>query len=254
MKINNSGEIAKLIESLEECLFLGTQLQLDAAIQQFEDDPIVDDKFLHFMKRWSGWSKKVEKILADKLGHNSHYIHHFGSVGSAEFLEKKITPSTKYPSAIAKQLTALEEVIWRLEDREGLLIRQEIAKQEYDQSVKYKLNYNDSSRELTLNGMLLARPDFMSENDYFLSFIFKPGNTWRRIPLSELLKYMQKDKLGKTPSQILADLNITGNIREVFMSISSKGIEFRNPITNADSEKYKLPTINMTLSVRTSKK
>jgi hypothetical protein len=151
------------------------------------------------------------------------------------------------------ELKVLSNILIMLEERRGTVIRQEIAKQEYDASTKYELRYSNS-RELTFNGIPLARPDFLSENDQFLTFIFADGNSWRNVPMSELLDSMKIKKLGKTIHQILNDLNITGVIKDVFIpNASAKGFEFRNPISHGYADDNKLPIIDIK-TIRNSKK
>jgi hypothetical protein len=155
---------------------------------------------------------------------------------------------------IDMKLDKLEEIIFRLEEKENVRIRQAIAKQERDASIKYEMKYDENSRELTLNGIFLARPDFMSENDEFLRVIFIEGNSWRHVPISELLEHMKVEELSKKIHQILNDLGIVGVIKEIFIpNVSKNGFEFRNPISYGFAEENKLPTIDLK-TIRSSKK
>lgn len=151
------------------------------------------------------------------------------------------------------RIKVLTDILIMLEERRSTVVRQEIAKQEHDASTKYELKYS-TARELTLNGILLAQTDFLSENDKFLTFIFNDTNSWRNVTISELLEYMQVSQLTKTPHQILNDIGITGQIKEIFMpNVSSKGFEFRNPISYSFASDNKLPNLDMKV-VRSSQK
>ena len=200
------------------------------------------------------WFDAVYRVI-DTNTDRKYYLIHFVNVNRTAMSLSGMSPEqSDFIVSFEVRLTALKEVLQMLEERRSVIIRQEIAKQERDQSVKYELRYS-SSRELTLNGILLAKPDFHSENDQFLSFIFTDGNSWRTVPMQELLENLATDKLKKTVHQILADVGIVDNLKTVFMpNVSTKAIQFRNPITHGFAEENKLPEITITKTVRTNKK
>lgn len=125
------------------------------------------------------------------------------------------------------------------------------------EEIKYQLSYDTSSRELRLNGKLLAKPNYGSENDQFLRYFVTENHTGEHS-IVELLKAMGKPKLTKRPTQILGDINIVGTAkRNFFPNASVNGIEFRNPITHSFAKAHGLPEIDIqaiTKTVRNSQK
>jgi hypothetical protein len=123
--------------------------------------------------------------------------------------------------------------------------------------IKYQLTYNPSARELWLNDVLLANPQFGSENDLFLKFFVVNNNTGEH-KIEEVLAFMKKPKFTKRPSQILGDVRITKEVKKVFFpNATVKAIEFYNPITYTFVKENKLPEIDMELlrqTVRISQK
>lgn len=257
-----------LIESIKElgfCYDVGTTIQylIEAHVSRRPDD---NYKPLH--EEYSRWFTSISYAILCCPEIHGYYINFFTNAGNnkltpqasiqeiadeiADRTEPILSPENDFADLVIK-LDKLESIIYRLEEQANLQIRQYIAKQEQDASTKYELRYS-KARELTLNGIPLAHPDFLSENDQFLNFIFKEGNSWRNVSTGELLEYMKTDKLSKTIHQILSDLNITGSVKDIFMpNVSTKGFEFRNPISHGFAYDNKLPVIDMK-PVRNSKK
>ncbi len=95
-----------------------------------------------------------------------------------------------------------------------------------EDEIVYEIAYR--GREISINSILLAKPDFMSENDEFFDYVYKKQN--KRISIEEIEKYKNR-KFKKTPHQIIKDLGFTGDIARAFFDISQKGVFFRNPVT-----------------------
>lgn len=255
--------LKEAIDELGFCYDVGTKIKYIIA-SDVSRPKEKDYQKLH--KMYTDWFLSVSFVILGCPDIYNHYINLFVNAGvnhlakakSASELADLVTGKTP-PNAehdledLDLKLDKLEEIMFRLEDKANIQIRQEIAKQEHDASTKYELRYSNA-RELTLNGILLAHPDFLSENDQFLSFIFEEGNAWRNIPTSELLEHMKVSKLSKTIHQILSDLNITGTIKDVFIpNVSTKGFEFRNPISHGFADENGLPVIDLK-PVRNNKK
>lgn len=259
----SSFTLEQAIEELGFCYDVGTRIRHILA-GYISEEETKDYKPYHDM--YLAWHLSVYFVFLHCEDISSHYIAIFQNAFNrnsskiptlkeqADLImgKAKVKPDDDFTS-LNYGIDKLEELIFRLEEKQNLIVRQEIAKQEHDATVKYELRYS-KERELTLNGILLARPDFMSENDQFLNFIFSEGNSWRKIPTSEILEALKIDKLGKTVHQILGDVNITGVIKEVFMpNANSKGVELRNPITYGFAEENALPAIDLK-TVRNNKK
>lgn len=95
----------------------------------------------------------------------------------------------------------------------------------------YEVQYSEVTREILINGFLVAKPDFERENERFFTYVFNKPN--KRISKKEIEDYY-KEKLTKTFHKIAENLGFTGNFKKAFFDISSKGIRFRNPVTKKD--------------------
>lgn len=95
----------------------------------------------------------------------------------------------------------------------------------------YAVGYSENTREIRLNNILIAKPDFNSENEIFFTFLYKNPN--KRFSKEEIEQTQGKDfKFHKRLQQIVNDLGFKGNVRDLFfVGISEKGVMFRNPVT-----------------------
>ncbi|MFA5000486.1 MAG: hypothetical protein WC545_03955 [Patescibacteria group bacterium] len=97
------------------------------------------------------------------------------------------------------------------------------------------------NRKLKVNEIIIAKPRFDSENDYFAMFIVNNPN--KKITSGEFAKY-KNSKMVKKFDQIINDLGFKGNIKKLFFpNISLKATEFRNPITRDDMKKAEIDDI-----------
>lgn len=246
MKIKDSNEIEQLIEQLDFQIFAGysacvgikTQFNELKDTKDFDADKFVDESH----KTLSDWHSNVVQILHSNLGATSHFLYHFvRSVPTAFHYTGMPKELSNVITAFDNHLQGLENIIMRLEEREGLLIRQETAKQERDASTLYEITYR--GREIRVNDIFLSKPDFMSENELFFSYIFE--RPWQSIKIEDMLNDLKISKFKKSVSQMLSDLKLTGSIRKVFCpDASSKGIVFRNPVSRGFSDEHKLPTLD----------
>lgn len=169
-------------------------------------------------------------------------------VDQVQFYAVSVNPKlfpNYYANIIKKAQPYLESYIKQKGENKEILTKATDSVQPNldDKDIKYILEYSQG-RELTLNGKFLAKTQYRSENDLFLKFIFTEGNAWRDVKMEELLEFMDKPKLTKKMHQILGDLQLVGNLKDVFMPVAgSRGFEFHNPITNAYAKEKKLPEI-----------
>jgi len=144
--------------------------------------------------------------------------------------------------SLERHLFALEEVITRLEERRNLIVRQEIADREHQNDIIYKITYNDHTREVKLNNILLTKTDFNSENDNCFNFIYQ--NAGRPIVIEELEQVIGS-KLKKRIAHIVRDLGFTKELKTIFFPVVTKSqIKFINPITKQYFYENDLPIIN----------
>lgn len=186
------------------------------------------------------WYDKVTKVLTFNLTYHQYYFH-FSK--PRNLLKNMPWNFEDYIKNFESHLFAIEEVLISLMEEKNLTIRQEIAKKELQEELLYKITYSDHSREIKLNGITIARPDFESENDRFFNYIYNNPN--RSITKTEIENSIQ-GKLKKNNSDILKDLGFTNNIRKIFFPGATKTkVKFNNPITKEYAYENDLPDINL---------
>lgn len=105
--------------------------------------------------------------------------------------------------------------------------------EEKENSIVLKLSYDN--HRLKINEIVIARPHFESENDYFATYI--TTNPGKKLTNQEFVKF-KNNKMTKKFDQIINDLGFKGNIKKLFFpNISIKAVEFRNRITTEDMKK-----------------
>jgi len=184
------------------------------------------------------WLNIVAKYLFDKF--EKYLYFHFiqPKADSMDYLH----PLGKTTHALDKHLYALEDVIMRIEERRNLVVRQEIAEKEYEADTLYKITYNDHTREVKLNNIVLTKTDFDSENDNCFDFIYRNPN--RPIGIDELEQVLG-GKLKKRLAHIVRDLGFTKEIKTIFFPVVTKSqVKFVNPISKQYYHKNNLPPIN----------
>ncbi len=246
MKIKDSNEIEQLIELLDFQIYAGLSHSVGIKVQyneqkdapEFAIDPYVQEA----TRTLEMWKNGVVELIHLKLGPTSHFLYFFVKAPQIAFKYNGMPENlSNLIVMFEKHLEALENIVMRLEEREGLLIRQEIAKQERDASTLYEVTY--IGREIRINDIYLSKPDFMSENELFFSYIFE--RPWSKIKIADMLAELQLPKFKKSVSQMLSDLRFTGNVRQIFCpDASSNGIIFRNPISRGFADENNISTLD----------
>lgn len=95
----------------------------------------------------------------------------------------------------------------------------------------YEIKYANS-REIILNGFLLSRLNFDSENHIVFEYVYKNPN--REISTDEIEENLQGRELSKTLPKIVENWGFTGQLKKVFFDVSKSKIKFRNPISNKE--------------------
>ena len=105
--------------------------------------------------------------------------------------------------------------------------------EEKEKTTVLKISYDN--HKLKINEIVIAKPHFESENDYFATYI--TNSSGGKLTTSEFVKF-KNNKMTKKFDQIINDLGFKGNIRKLFFpNISIKAVEFRNRITTEDMKK-----------------
>lgn len=252
MKITTQQEIEELIERLDEKIIAGYDILLSIttkfwSFQEQADEnteKLRSDTYDAKVK----WHSEVENLLKEYLG-NSHVIYEFSRIEQPQINRSNLpTPLFDLDVEIDGYLKSLNGIIIRLEERESLFIRQEIAKQEYDASHRYWLRYDEIAGRLYLNGnIVIGSTRLDSPADRLLRQVFSSPNNLIEIE-------------GITSTQIssaLRDLNLKGSLKKIFFprtSGKSKKILFRPFITNTEFFDAGYDDINLTDFMRKSEK
>jgi hypothetical protein len=192
-------------------------------------------KFEDAINKWYG-------VVAEYLKNNFdiHFYFHFTQLKPDAFSYPH--PMGPLNKSLSNHLFALEEVILRIEERQSLTIRREIAEREYQAGILYRISYSDHTREVKLNNIVLTKTDFNSENDNCFQYIF--SNPGRPIGVDELEEAIG-DKIKKRLVHVVRDLGFVGPLKKIFFPVVTKGqVTFMNPISREYAIKHDLPPIN----------
>ena len=106
--------------------------------------------------------------------------------------------------------------------------------QDQDIDVMYEIKLT-TSREILINNLVLARPEFGSENEIVFRYLFDNPN--RTVKLDELQKRLGDQPIKKNLHKIVENLGFQGDLKDAFFSVTKDSILFRNPIRNEDMKK-----------------
>lgn len=244
---DTSNEISYKIDQLDKLLIKGFHLYRIVLNEHQESKSNKDFQVNDFIAKkraiFDQWNEDVANILVSL--NRQHYYFHFIhpkkpagiiKVGMHELLSNIVIHQEF-------QLYALEDIIIKLHDDETLAIRKEIAEKEYQADILYKVTYSDHSREIKVNGMVLHKPDFASENDKCFDFIYK--NSGREISIDEL-EQMNGEKITKRLVDVVRGLGFKGNYQKVFFPVvTATEIKFVNPITKRYAMIHDLPELKL---------
>ena len=191
-----------------------------------------------FEDKINEWFRITSKYIADNF--KNHYYFHFVETKKDAMSIGGLIGNLSY--TLEKHLFALEDIIVWVEEKESLSIKREIAEKEYQAGILYKVTYSDHTREIKLNNIILAKPDFDSENDNCFQYIL--ANPGRPIGIEELEQAVGS-KLNKRLAHIVRDLGFVSPLNKIFFPVVTKDkIMFMNPISREYAIKHDLPAIN----------
>lgn len=189
------------------------------------------------------WSNKVMVHLQER-GFPAYYQFHFMERSDKSLAYMNIP--VKISNALGRwsaRLENLEEILFKLEETERLEVRKEIAKIESQADSLYQITYSEHSREIRVNNILIAKPDFESENERFFTYVF--SNPGQALEVKKIEEHY-KTKFNKRVSDILRDLRFNGKLRSVFFPVvTQEKVMFINPITKQYAIQHELPSIDL---------
>lgn len=250
MKIEESDKLEMQIKSLSLMLLVGYN-----KCQEFNgkahDKDLIDEKLKKFIKeiqfKFQEWADNVLKYLQtelqDKYYFQYHFVAHKGSGLSYVDMNVDISDSLIRWEGYLRNL---EDIIFRLEDARNLQVRREIAEIENQADIVYEIKYSDHTREIKLNNIVIAKPDFESENERFFSYVYSNPNKPLTIEEIKEFGFGKDSKLKKRISDIVRDLGFNGNLRKIFFPVVSQDkVMFTNPITKKQVIEDDLPALNL---------
>lgn len=97
-----------------------------------------------------------------------------------------------------------------------------------NQQREYFIKLEDD-RRIFLNGdILMAKPDFNSENEIVFKYLYEHPNT---VLTKDQIESDIKVPISKTFHKIVENLGFTGGFKQLFFDISAESIRFKNPVT-----------------------
>ena len=218
MKLEESDKLDDDIRFLSNALVAGFN-KCQTYKSKASDKELVDKKLEKFIEKLRDdlqeWYEEVIRYLMDNLNRNYHQYHfsaHKATFTSYSGMNEAISNTIM---AWEGYLRNLEDIIFRLEDARNLQVRREIAEIENQADIAYQIKYSDHTREIKLNNIVIAKPDFDSENDRFFNYVYLNPN--KPLSTDEIEKLGNgNDKFKKRISDIVRDLGFNGKLRQIF--------------------------------------
>jgi len=244
---NNSNQIDQTITKLDDLLIDGYSKHKTQKSYYFDNRSISEFDINKYLQDTTGilndWYRTVVKILNEEVTDKHHLFHFLQHKGDSMSLIGVPQNISNLLISFEYYLYSLEDIILRLSETRNLTIRQEIAEKESQTDILYKITYNSHKREVRLNNIVIAKPDFTSENDKCFNFIYNNPN--RPITLKEIETAID-DTVKKRLAQVVQDLGFSKDIKDMFFpGITKTSIMFVNPITKQYAIENELRPLNL---------
>lgn len=187
-------------------------------------------KLLQYKKAVRGW----EFILRDPLMTSIEDM--MGTFTESIRVDVDIAKFREIKPQITEAFLMRESGIPAPEKQRGQTGKRPVPQQPQarDADVVYEIKLT-TSREILINNLILARPEFGSENEIVFRYLFDNPN--RTVTLDELQKRMGDQPIKKTLHKIVENLGFQGDLKDAFFSVAKDSILFRNPIRKEDMKK-----------------
>lgn len=243
--MKNVEDFDKAIEKLDGLILRGFSITLSARNEFTKTNKAEGNTELKgeelikkHRRQYHKWYDDVDRSITE-LTDRKYYLVHLGTAAGQGniMIEGLSMAQSGFIVAVEARIAALYEILTMLEERRSVVIRQEIAKQEYDSSHRYWLSYDEIAGKLYLNGnILIASTRLDSPADKLLQQVFASPNN-----LIEL-----KQITSTQVSSALRDLNITGALKKIFFPrTSGSKVLFRPFITNTEFVNEELKEISL---------
>jgi hypothetical protein len=245
MNKNSSLESKKIIGELDSLVDEGYKINEDF-LDRYKSSLLPGLFMFTYLpkarRKYWNWEDKTKEVLT-KYFPQSSYLSHFLNPPMNDKSISNIDSGfiMSYYLNFDAHIEALRFIIWKLNDKENVVIKNDLAINDYPKEVLYQIAYR--SRKIYLNNILISKPDFNSENDNCFQYIYDHPNV--PIKLAEL-EEANGGKLKKRLRDIVRDLGFTGVLKDLFFTgITKDSLYFENPITWESASERKLSEINL---------
>jgi len=189
-----------------------------------------DDKVIKLVSRYT---TSVNALLDPYLNTKSFYNEN-GTLNHSDFSERdsdgyelKLLPEfNNFYKKLKKEFTKTEQ----------------IQKQIDPENIIYKIDFNDHTRELKINNILLCKPDFDKNGHKLISYLFQHQN--EKLKTATVINDAGLDSTREI-NGIISDLGFTGNLKKLFFNSSKQSIQFINPITQKMLDKSNIKSLSL---------
>lgn len=108
--------------------------------------------------------------------------------------------------------------------------------------IVYEIKFDDYTRQLSINNILLSTPDFDKNGHKLIRYLFQHQN--EKLKTATVIKEANLDNTREI-SGILRDLKFTGNLKKLFINSSKQSLQFLNPITQEMLDKSNLKILSI---------
>jgi hypothetical protein len=191
------------------------------------NDKALHKALLEYRARHHEWHDKVYKSIGQLTDRNYYWVLFVNAPANDGKWISGLGPHVSdFVIGFENRIRVLNDILTMLDERRGTVIRQEIARKEYDSSYRYWLRYDELSGRLYLNDtILLATTRLDWPPDRLLQQVFANPNAMIELD-------------GVTSAQVssaLRDLHITGPLKKIFFPrTSGNKVMFRPAITNTE--------------------
>lgn len=121
-------------------------------------------------------------------------------------------------------------------------VNQPAQNQTKQDTIIYKLEFNQNTLQLTINNVLISTPTFDNDSHRFIEYMINNEN--KTIKTKTLINEAKLDH-NKKITNIVNDLGFKGKSRNLFFKISKKSIKFTNPITQKILDESKIDQLSL---------
>jgi hypothetical protein len=154
--------------------------------------------------------------------------------------ERDITEAIYHSIVVLDNFNQWQAIYWekrKKSAKESVTSNQRLS----ESGIEYTIVYTPA-REILVNGILLSKPDFDSENERVFSYLYEHPNN--KITVVEIERETG-NPLTKDFDKIIENLGFKGDLRKAFFNVSKNTILFRNHITKHELEQMGITRLRL---------